>query len=316
MNEDALVFCELVVIGADGEQLGILASSRALDIACEMGLDLVVISTSASPPIARIIDYNKFSPLVQSGQIDEQWQRPRISPKMKRVIVCGASSGIGRATAVALSESGCELVLVARRRALLEELAAQCEKNGAKTICVPCDITQYTECEEFVRIAKLDSDGVEPVLVNSAGVAEFGNFATMSVTSIDDQIRTNLLGPVYACRAFIPWVLEAGSGQIVNVLSISASTVFAGAAAYSASKAGLLMFGKSLASEYRKQGLRLTSVLPGATDTAIWANQSFVPTREDMLSAEAVADCIRDVILMPADRSVDEITMMPPKGIL
>ena len=234
----------------------------------------------------------------------------------KRVIVCGASSGIGRATALELSKCGCELVLVARRRPLLEELSKQCEANGAKTILVPCDITQYQECEQFVETARNAGDGVEPVLVNSAGVAEFGDFAATPVTSIDDQIRTNLFGPIYACRAFLPWALEVGRGQIVNVLSISASTVFGGAAAYSASKAGLLMFGKSLAADYRKQGLRVTAVLPGATDTAIWSHQDFVPSREDMLSPEAVAECIRDVIMLPTDRSIDEITIMPPKGIL
>jgi len=234
----------------------------------------------------------------------------------KRAIICGASSGIGRATAIALSKTGCDLVLAARRRALLEELAAQCEANGARALGVPCDITQYMECEELISKAKEMEGDAEPVLVNSAGVAEFGDFASTPVTSLDDQIRTNLMGPVYACRAVIPWILEAGTGHIVNVLSISATFVFSGAAAYSASKAGLLMFGKSLAAEYRKKGLRVTSVIPGATDTAIWSHQDFVPSREDMLSPETVAEVIRDVILLPNDRSVDEITIMPPKGVL
>lgn len=234
----------------------------------------------------------------------------------KRVIVCGASSGIGRATALALSTTGCELVLAARRRALLDELAAQCEANGAKALGVPSNVTIYEECEDLIAQARRMEGDAEPVLVNSAGVAEFREFATTPVTSLDDQIRTNLLGPVYACRAVIPWILEVGSGHIVNVLSISATQVFSGAAAYSASKAGLLMFGKSLAAEYRKQGLRLTSVIPGATNTAIWSHQDFVPSREDMLTPEAVAEVIRDVIMLPADRSIDEITIMPPKGVL
>jgi len=235
---------------------------------------------------------------------------------VRRVIVCGASSGIGRATAIALSHTECQLVLVARRRALLEALATQCEKNGAESRCIPCDVTQFQEIEEMVSQAKAWGTGVEPVLVNSAGVAEFGDFATTPVTSIDDQIRTNLLGPVYACRAVIPWILEEGFGQIVNVLSIAAIHVFSGASAYSASKSGLRMFGKCLSAEYRKQGLRLTSVIPGATDTAIWNNQDFKPTASDMLTPEAVAECIRDVILLPRDRSVDEIELMPPKGVL
>lgn len=235
---------------------------------------------------------------------------------MRRVIVCGASSGIGRATALALSHTECQLVLVARRRALLEELCKQCEASGAEARCIPCDVANFVEIEDMVRQAREWGTGVEPVLVNSAGVAEFGDFASTPVTSIDSQITTNLLGPVYACRAFIPWVLEEGFGQIVNVLSIAATHVFSGASAYSASKAGLRMFGKCLSAEYRKQGLRLTSIIPGATDTAIWNNQDFKPTKEDMLTPEAVAECIRDVILLPRDRSVDELEIMPPKGVL
>jgi 3-oxoacyl-[acyl-carrier protein] reductase len=235
---------------------------------------------------------------------------------MRRVIVFGASSGIGRATAVALSHTECQLVLVARRRALLDELAAQCIANGSETRCLPCDVTKFPEVEDVVELSRAWGSGVEPVLVNSAGVAEFGDFATTPVTSIDSQIVTNLLGPVYACRSMIPWILEEGFGQIVNVLSVAANRVLSGAATYSASKAGLLMFGRSLSAEYRRQGLRLTSIIPGATDTPIWRNQDFKPTREDMLKPEAVAECIRDVILLPRDRSVDELEIMPPKGIL
>jgi short-subunit dehydrogenase len=234
----------------------------------------------------------------------------------KRIIICGASSGIGKATALALSRTDCELVLAARRKALIDDLAAQCEKNGARAIGVACDVTQFRDCEELIAAAKALGPDVEPVLVNSAGVAEFGDFASASHVSMDDQVRTNLMGPMYACRAIIPWIVQAGAGHIVNVLSISATTVFSGAAAYSASKAGLLMFGKSLAAEYRKQGLRLTAIIPGATDTAIWDRQGFVPSREDMLSPTAVGEAIRDVILLPPDRSVDELTIMPPKGVL
>jgi len=235
---------------------------------------------------------------------------------LKRIVVHGARSGIGRAAAIALSKTGCELVLAARRRQLLEELADECERNGSRAVGVACDITNAIECQELIELAKGMGQGADPVLVNSAGVAEFGDFASAPIPSIEDQIRVNLVGPMFACRAFVPWALERGSGQIINILSISAITALPGAASYSASKAGLLMFGKVLAAEYRKSGLRVSSLLPGATDTAIWEGSSFVPDKEDMLAAQAVADTIRDLVLLPADRNIDEITIMPPKGIL
>jgi short-subunit dehydrogenase len=226
------------------------------------------------------------------------------------------SSGIGRALALTLCASGYELVLAARRRQLLEELCSKCGDQGAKAVAVPCDITQAEECQQLMDTARALGPDAEPVLVNSAGVAEFGDFATAPAASLESQIRTNLVGPLYACRAFLPWALENGRGQIVNVLSVAADLVLPGAAAYSSSKAGLLMLGRVLNAEYRKQGLRVTSILPGATDTTLWEAQNFVPPREDMLSAEAVAEAIRDLIMLPPDRNVDELKLMPPKGVL
>lgn len=237
---------------------------------------------------------------------------------MKRIVVTGASSGIGRLVSLKLSSHSVELVLVARREQLVKDLAQQCEANGSSCLPIACDVTDYVDCMRMLERAKAfnSESEVTPVLVNSAGVAEFGDFAEMSITSIENQIRTNLMGPLYACHEMIPWMIERGGGQIINVLSMTAAHVMAGSAAYSAAKAGLLMLGKTIAAEYRRKGVRVTSVLPGATDTPIWNDKSFVPPREDMLTIDAVADLIADIVLMPPDRNIDELTIMPPKGVL
>jgi NAD(P)-dependent dehydrogenase (short-subunit alcohol dehydrogenase family) len=154
----------------------------------------------------------------------------------------------------------------------------------------------------------------EPVLVNAAGVAEFGDFSEMSLASVEGQVQTNLMAPLVLCHEIIPWMLASGGGRIVNVLSVAATHAFPGAVAYGAAKAGLLMAGRCLAAEYRRHGIRVTSVLPGATDTPLWGAGG--PDRADMLAAQAVADLIADIVDMPSDRNVDEITLMPPKGIL
>ena len=150
-------------------------------------------------------------------------------------------------------------------------------------------------------------------MVNAAGVAEFGDFTKLDFRN---QLDVNLVAPLALCQAAIPWMLEHGSGQIINVLSIAATTPFSGAAAYAASKAGLLMAGRCLSAEFRKQGVRVTSVLPGATDTPIWDDASFVPERADMLSVSAVAEAICYLVGLPADRVIEELTLTPPKGIL
>jgi len=234
----------------------------------------------------------------------------------RRVIVTGASSGIGRAAALLLAEAGCEVVLAARRRSALEEVAAEIHAaGGSAEICVT-DVALAEQCRQLVATARELPGEIYPVLVNAAGMADFGDSATMSIEAIEHQVQVNLMGPLYASHAFLPWALERGGGQIVNVLSITASLVFGGSLAYSTSKAGLLMAGKVLAAEYRRKGLKVTAILPGAVDTPIWEGKSFVPKREEMMPVSAVAEAIRDVVLMPRDRNVDELTIMPPKGVL
>ena len=125
-----------------------------------------------------------------------------------------------------------------------------------------------------------------------------------------------LLGPMLMCQDVLPWMLHLGKGQIVNVLSIAAEVPFSGGAAYGAAKAGMLHFGRALAAEYRSKGIRITSLLPGSTDTPLWEGKEWVPPREDMLSSHAVAEMIRDLIRMPSDRTIDHLVLMPPKGVL
>lgn len=226
----------------------------------------------------------------------------------KRVVVTGASSGIGRATAVMLAKQGHEVVIAARRESTLSEVAAEC---GQKANVFACDVT--TDAKALIEFARNLGDAVEPVLVNAAGVAEFGDF---TATGFQNQLDVNLAAPLALCQAAIPWMLEHGSGQIINVLSIAATTPFSGAAAYAASKAGLLIAGRCLSAEYRKQGVRVTSILPGATNTPIWDDASFVPQRADMLRVSAVAEAICYLVGLPADRVIEELTLTPPKGIL
>jgi 3-oxoacyl-[acyl-carrier protein] reductase len=247
-----------------------------------------------------------------------------------RVVVTGASSGIGRATVELLIEAGIEVVAASRRIEKLADLKYRC-------VLHPCDVTDPYSCAHLVEFAQTGRDR-RPVIVNSAGIASFGPFAEddaelRSSSGTEDfdievgkrvariegytkQVLTNLVGPMHVCHAAIPWMCARGGGQIVNVVSIAATHPFAGAAAYCASKAGLLMFGKAIAEEYKDRGIRVTSLLPGATDTPLWDSQSSAPDRADMLSTRAVAERICEAILSPSGESYEEIVLLPPKGIL
>lgn len=228
-------------------------------------------------------------------------------------IVTGASSGIGRETAILLSEAGCSVLLVARRKEKLEEVADLCA-GGAWILAG--DLREASFCHEVIEAGKtVEGDGL-PILVNAAGSATFGATHEMAVERIDEQLEVNLRASILLCREAIPWLFEKSGGDILNVGSIASVSPFAQAGAYVASKYGLLGFTKSLSNEYRKEGIRVTALLPGATNTTLWEGQPFVPPKEAMISARAVGEAIRDAVLAPRDRSFDEILLMPPMGIL
>ncbi len=234
---------------------------------------------------------------------------------MKRVVITGASSGIGAQTARLCARRGHRLVLAARSVARLQDLAKECSAEGSpKTLVCAVDFNEPTTARSLENALYQLGDG-EPVLVSNAGTFNPGQFAESDFETHAGQVTVNLLGAMAAAHALIPAMLAHGSGQIVQVASIAATQSFPGAAAYCASKAGLLSFGRSISLEYRNQGIRVTSILPGATATPIWKGESHPPF-EKMLTAESVAEAIVTVIDLPPDRTIDELTITPPLGIL
>jgi len=234
---------------------------------------------------------------------------------MYRTVITGASSGIGRETAMLLAKEGHSLVLNARRENLLHELAEACLAQGAPNASVAAgDVTDQRTAQNIAASAgQLEG---ELVLVNNAGFAGFGEFHEADIEGAVLMVDVMLSGTMRTTHALLPLMLADGRGTVVNVLSLAANTEFEGAAAYCAAKAGALMFSRVLSREYRQKGVRVTSILPGSTDTPIWDGMESHPPREDMLPASAVAEAIRDAINAPRDRAIDEIVLTPPKGIL
>ena len=235
---------------------------------------------------------------------------------MFKSVVTGASSGIGRATALLMAGSGHELVLVSRRESVLEEIRQRCESLGCPCATVVAGDVADPETAEHVKQAVGDSDDREVVLINNAASASFGPFHELTAESACTMIDVGLKGGLLMAHALLPAMLEQGRGTIVNVLSIAATQAIPGAAAYCAMKAGMLAFSRTLALEYRRNGVRVGSILLGSTDTAIWDGMSDHPPREDMLQPEAVAEMILQMVSAPRDRSLDEVVLTPPKGFL
>lgn len=236
---------------------------------------------------------------------------------MKRLaVITGASRGIGKETAVLLAQSFCDLVLVARSELALEQVGRECRQAGAQVTTIPVDLTETCVTTRIMQKAREVGNGHYPVVINNAGVAEFGSFDQQPMDVFERHVQLNYMAGVRMCHSAIPWMLEKGGGQIINVLSIAAQHPFSGASAYCSSKAAMQMFSKVLAQEYRARGVRVTAVIPGSTDTPLWDKNPFKPEPTDMLKPSTVAEAIRDVVFSPKDRNVDEFVLMPPNGIL
>ena len=184
----------------------------------------------------------------------------------KTALVTGASSGIGRATALALAAEGCNLALAARRVERLDEVAATCRDKGVRCIAVRTDVRSREECHGFVSGAA-ESLGPPDILVNNAGYAILDDIAEASMETAEDMMQTNYFGALYCIEAALPHMIERGSGAIVNVASITGLMGYASMGAYGATKAAMVILSEALRSELLQKGIRVSVVCPGTTDT-------------------------------------------------
>src|SRR5215212_8503023 len=162
------------------------------------------------------------------------------------VVITGASSGIGLATAQALDRRGPNVVLAARRRELLEPAARDCEALGVPPLAVPTDVTDPAQTRELASTAASTFGGIE-VWVNNAGTSMWGPFEDIPLGSQARLIELNLLGAIYGCHAALPHFFDRGGrGVIINVSSIFGRVPMPWAASYTASKAGLAGFTEAL----------------------------------------------------------------------
>lgn len=233
---------------------------------------------------------------------------------MMNVVITGASSGIGAATARELAKAGHRLVLAARRQDLLLQLSAEClDLGAAAAVPVPCDITDPYQTQRMGE-ALADLPAGISALINNAGIAEFGPTHELGAGHFRQQVEVNLLGQIHATLAVLQTLRENAGSFVVHISSIVANSTFPNAAGYCAAKAGAKHFFDCLARDYRKEGLRVTNVVLGATDTPIWTG--WKPDPADMIPATAVAETVRWLLEQPADRAVDRIDVLPPKGLL
>ena len=231
----------------------------------------------------------------------------------KRAVITGASAGIGAATARALAAEGYELFLGARRLERLEALRQ--ELAGATVELAELDVTDPKSCESFASAA-----GRPDVLVNNAGLA-LGTERLVDARESDwrAMIETNLIGLMRLTRLFLPSMIAAKGGSLINVGSVAGLEPYAGGTAYGATKAGVKALSKALRHELLGTGVRVSLIEPGAVQTefslvrfsgdaarAEKVYQGFEP-----LTAEDVAETIAFVASRPPHVDIEELVLYP-----
>lgn len=186
--------------------------------------------------------------------------------KGKIAAITGASSGIGRATAIALARKGCSVVLAARRREELEATAAMCRQLGVRAEAIVTDVSDPASCSRFIEQAIADFGTVD-VLVNNAGFAVFDPIVSARDEDMQAMMQTNFFGAVHCTQAVLPHMLGKGSGAIVNVASIVGLMGYSRMGLYASTKFAMVGFSESLRAEVSSRGIRVSMICPGTTET-------------------------------------------------
>jgi NAD(P)-dependent dehydrogenase (short-subunit alcohol dehydrogenase family) len=230
------------------------------------------------------------------------------------VLITGASQGIGAAIARSFAgEPESRVLLVARNRNNLETVARQCRQLGAEAVVLPCDVSKAKAVDGLCREV-LSRWGAPDVLVNNAGLFRPGSFMETDAALFSEQIAVNLTSAFLITRGLLPGMAERGSGTIFFMGSVASVKGYPGGVAYCAAKHGVLGLARVVREEMKDRGIRVTTVLPGATFTPSWEGAEIEELR--LMPAEDIASAVLDVYRLSPRTVVEELLIRPQLGDL
>jgi NAD(P)-dependent dehydrogenase (short-subunit alcohol dehydrogenase family) len=236
------------------------------------------------------------------------------SMRGKVALVTGAGSGLGEATARAFAEAGCAVACVDMNERNAQRVSGELAALDIPSIAIACDVSDATAVAEAVRTVA-ERLGRLDVVVNCAAIDHTVSVDEMTVEQWDAVIGVNLRGPFLMAKAAMPIMRRQGGGHIVNIASTAATRAWANAAAYHASKWGLVGFSRGLGVEGRQDGVRVTTVIPGGMKTHFFdrfVDQGIpMPDESNLQSPANVAQVILFAVRMPADSALQEVIVTP-----
>ena len=187
--------------------------------------------------------------------------------KGKTALVTGSTSGIGKATAIALAARGAQVLIVGRNEQRAKDVVAEIEASGGSAQFKLTTLSDLESVQDLVDWATEASDGHVDILINNAGVAILGPSSAATEAEFDETFALNVKVPFFLVALLAPAMAERGSGSIVNISTMVASFGQAGRAMYGASRAALELLTKAWAAEFGPSGVRVNAVAPGPTRT-------------------------------------------------
>ena len=236
------------------------------------------------------------------------------SLKGKVALISGAGSGLGEATARVFARAGIAVACVDINRAAAERVSGELAAQDVESIALDCDVSDAARVAALVD-AVVERFGRLDIVVNSAAIDYTVAIADMTVEQWDQVIAVNLRGPFLMARAALPVMRRQRSGHIVNIASTAATRAWANAAAYHASKWGIIGFSRGLGVEGRPDNIRVTTVIPGGMRTHFFdrfAEQGIpMPDERNLQDPANVAETILFAVRMPPQSVVQEVLVTP-----
>jgi len=243
----------------------------------------------------------------------------------KVIVITGASSGIGEATAKLLAKDGAKLVLGARRENLLQNLVKEVEGLGGEAVYAVVDVTKVEQVEDLAKLA-IDTFGKIDVWLNNAGIMPQSLLKQKKIEDWDAMIDINIKGTLYGIGAALPFMEKQKSGHIINISSIAGHIAHAGSSVYSATKWAVRAISESLREEMAQDetNVRVTIVSPGAINTELLESITDEDVKSNMkefyknfgIPAERVALTIKQAIDLPEDAAWNEVIIRPTKQLM
>src|SRR6516165_5090210 len=241
----------------------------------------------------------------------------------KVVVITGASSGLGEATARLLCVQGASVVLGARRDDRLQSLAKELNSSGAKVFAVTTDVTQYDQVKRLVDRA-VQTYGRIDVMIKNAGLMPQSPLERLKIDEWDRMIDVNIKGVLYGIAAALPYMKEQKAGHIINVSSVAGHKVAPGFAVYAATKFAVRALSEEVRQEVKPYNIRTTVISPGAVATEL-LNSITEPdvaetvrkrVEEIALPADSFARAVAFAISQPDEMDVNEILFRPTRQAL